>query len=161
MDSREPIPFHKLSHEVQTAVDGQIARIMSSYGIHHEMLSLEELARLLGKDVNYLWNLRNRGKMLPIPVRRVGGQDTYWIVHVVLWMMNGCVDSTAPEGEPLAVQPQMEKFVAVLPDNESNPVRKSAGTSGKGRRPQMSLAKEVLLARGMEILEQQRKTKTK
>jgi hypothetical protein len=161
MDNKEPIPFHKLSREVQDAIDGQVTRIKSSFGIQHEMLSLEDLAKLLGKEVNYLWNLRNRGTMLPIPARRVGGQDTYWIVHVVLWMMNGCAYPSFPESEPSDIQLPADNVEVDQAAKEAKAVRKGAAPSGKGRRPQTSLAKEVLLARGMEILEQRQKAKNK
>ena len=142
-------PLHQLSAEVQAAIDRQVARIKLEFDIKSELLSLEELASVIGKQVNYLWNLRNSGRMLPIPVTKVGGHDTYWIVHVVIWLMK-FDESAVGEAEPMVYRPQPSER---KPENPLLSIGQPKAKE-KGRRSETNAAKEALLARGMKILAQ-------
>lgn len=140
-------PLHQHSTEVQLAIDRQVARIKLDFDIKSELLSLEELASVIGKTVNYLWNLRNSGRMLPIPVTKVGGHDAYWIVHVVIWLMK-LDESDLGEAEPVVYRrPQSER-------ESASPRQPTAKPKAKVSRSETNAAKEALLARGLKILAQ-------
>ena len=145
-------PLHKLSPEMQDAIGRQVSRIKLELGISSELLSLEELAAVAGKKINYLWNLRNKGQMLPIPVTKVGGHDTYWIVHVVQWMMGADIGSSAQEANillPPLVAKGKERVEHTKADGELN-----VGQEKPARQKKNSVAKAALLERGLKILAQ-------
>ena len=159
MESHQYPPLHTLSEEEQSAIERQVSRIKKEFGFQQEMLSLDDLSKIIGKKINYLWNIRNRGQMPSIPVRRIGGHDTYWIVHVVMWMMRGQGEtSEAPvkQRAPAKEAASDGEFTPSVP--RASRRKKSIEPAGKGRTEGMSAAKQALLARGLAILQERNKS---
>lgn len=163
MDHAEFPALHTLSAEEHAALTREVERVKATFGFQHEMLSLEELAKVIGKQVNYLWNLRARGQMIGIPARRVGGHDSYWIVHVVQWMSQSHrVDSTSATAAPppphaAPARPATRRASRLPAKGSKSTDLGQAATSkkGPGRRRDSSPAKDALIARGLALLAKQ------
>ena len=52
MDSHQYPPIHTLSLEEQAAIDRQVSRIKMEFGFQQEMLSLDDLSKIIGKKIN-------------------------------------------------------------------------------------------------------------
>lgn len=71
----------------QSEIYQEMDRLSSKYGIQGELLDVEALARVLGKGVRDIWNMKARNAMPPIPVQRVGGRDHFRLVHVAMFTL--------------------------------------------------------------------------
>ena len=155
MESHQYPPLHTLSEDEQEAIERQVSRIKKDFGFQQEMLGLDDLSKIIGKKVNYLWNIRNRGQMPPIPVHRIGGHETYWIVHVVMWMMRGQGEpSVAPVKQRAPTKEAPSTGESGLSEARASTRKKSVKPAGKGPKGEMSPAKQALLARGLAILQE-------
>lgn len=155
-------PIHLLPPEMQESINRQVARIKAEFEIKADLLSLEDLAKVIGKSVNYLWNLRNQGKMLPIPVTRVGGHDTFWVVDVAMWLMrlDGSDLSSSNTLEACSNSPPGAIGKSPPLRNARTPEKKGAAIVKSGdSKQQIERAKAALIEKGMKILEERRRSK--
>ncbi|PHM20511.1 MAG: hypothetical protein CK604_06190 [Curvibacter sp. PD_MW3] len=144
MEKARTLPsFDSLSRDRQEAVERTMARLKREYEIPGEILGLDELARVLGLKPKALWNLRARGKMPAIPVRRVGGHDGFWIGHVAMWLM--------AQAGSLAWTVSADSSEDIEPTKTT---AKKTKENAPGLKSDVSVAKAALMARANELFEQ-------
>jgi len=147
MEKAPTLPsFDSLSRDRQEAIERTITRLKREYEIPGEILGLDELARVLGFKPKALWNLRARGKMPAIPIRRIGGHDGFWIGHVAMWLM-------AQQGN-LAWASSTDKREDVEPEKTPSKKTKENAPGLKAGKNEVSVAKAALMARANELFEQ-------
>lgn len=71
----------------QAEIYREMDRLSAKYDIKGELLDVESLARVLGKSVRDLWNMKARNSMPAIPVQRIGGRDHFQLVHVAMYTL--------------------------------------------------------------------------
>lgn len=142
MDSTAPLAYEALPVERREAVERLARKLRQDYELPGELLSIEDLARVMGLSSKALWNYRTRGKMPAIPSRKVGAHDMFWVGHVAMWLI---------DPGPTAV-----KFSEVLPkevsvarlDKQASSKSKRKGPSGSHERTHaLNAAKAALMAR--------------
>ncbi|QDL54998.1 hypothetical protein EXZ61_12950 [Rhodoferax aquaticus] len=140
------------------AINAAVARIKGEHGFTGDLLSQVQLAQIMNKPVKFVWNLKARGQMPQIPVITIGNRDTFWIVHVVMWMMNTPMSSMPVFGAaPEVPKPPVGEMDRPKRASRESSVNESA--RAEGRRKEVSLAKAALLAKGLKILEERSRSK--
>lgn len=148
------IELSLLTLELQAAIHREVCRIKADHQFSSDILYLEDLAKLMGKPVKHLWNLRNRGMMPPIPITKVGDRDAYWVVHVAMWLMRisetspqlaSSLNSTLnPSGRKLAIIKGKQSAASDASELKKPKIRSQRG--------EVSLAKAAIIERGLKIL---------
>jgi len=141
--------FDSLPLERQLAVERAIDRLKKEYEIPGELLNIEELARVLGLDSKALWNLRSRGRMPAIPIRRIGGHDAFWIGHVAMWLM-----ATHGLAECSSSQPNADDVDRARPAIAAATRGSLPEARRRSPKREMSVAKAALMAKANELFEQ-------
>lgn len=142
MDGTAPLAYESLPLERREAVERLAQKLRKDYELPGELLTIEDLARVMGLNSKTLWNYRTRGNMPAIPSRKVGAHDMYWVGHVAMWLIDpGSVavkfNADLPKDAPSAVD--------VRPTSRN---AKGKGSSGsKDRAQTMNVAKAALMAR--------------
>ena len=147
------IELSLLTLELQAAIHREVCRIKTEHQFSSDILYLDDLAKLMGKPVKHLWNLRNRGMMPPIPITKVGDRDAYWVVHVAMWLMR--ISEASPQlasslnsplnasGRKLAIKGN-QSAASDAPELKKPKIRSQRG--------EVSLAKAAIIERGLKIL---------
>ena len=149
-----------LSSAEREIISDQIRRLRTDYRLAGELLTMSELARVLGHTIASLRNRRTRGQMPPIPVRRVGGQDFYWVGHVAMWLAF----------EPMEPPVAMEHITTMTTrlghettkkQEPSKPDEAKKSEKPKTKRGEESAAKAALMARANAIFEERMREQRK
>lgn len=149
--------FWDLPKDVQVAVHSEVARIKTDLKIEAEVLTLVDLARVLGVEVKSLWNLRTRDGMPKIPVLKLGQKDGYWIVHVAMWLMQLPIDTM-----PLVPMPVLSKSLDGAVGRSPSKSARATGSdigedSGGAKRSQRTVSRtgnQALLDKANELFEE-------
>jgi len=147
------IELSLLTLELQAAIHREVCRIKADHQFSSDILYLEDLAKLMGKSVKHLWNLRSRGMMPPIPITKVGDRDAYWVVHVAMWLMRtseaspqlaSSLNSTMNTSDSKLTIKGKQSVASDAPELKKPKIRSQRG--------EVSLAKAAIIERGLKIL---------
>ena len=130
-------------HDQQSEVYREMERLQSKYGLKGELLSIEELARVLGKTEKDLWNLKARSAMPPIPLQRLGGRDHFRLAHVAMFSLGILMDQSGTQ-EPAVRKDQSEQPASAKPSD--------APAARTRKLKELDVMGQQIEARTMEIL---------
>lgn len=139
------------------SIANEIARIRQTYGLSSELLTLDELARVMGRTPKAMANLKSRGQLPAIPSLLLGGRECYWIRDVVLWLSRSAIDSTISTDPARRKAGEAELASLALARQTPSATNDTQPKRSPGRPREMSFAKEALIKKGEEILELRRK----